>query len=312
MEKHCDKCKAANPKYAKYCGNCGARFADWKDTVVKPKIIYRGRPRYIYNILLLGSLIMLGLTIWYCYRVEDNNYNGNKYFSKIFGEKEFLKINGSDTIPAILFQAKDNGDFFHIQTNVNYHIEKLPKWCYISDSTANLFKIVPINNSSGKERIDTCYLVSKGKSIPIVLSQWGDCSAKFISLKVNYNSTKDNVSCIKFSIQFKTLNMLDNQGYCKLYFYNLNKEILLTPDPVYATDIGQLSSGKFFRPPYNDATYKELVIYIPKSVFYQAAPTGKALVKVSLYDIFNDNFIKLSESQLFKIDAEEPDELPRK
>lgn len=309
MEKYCQRCMGTNPKEAKYCRQCGARFADWRDSVVKPKIVYRDRTKYIYKtpkwiyICLCALIIILWLTIWYCYRIEDSNYSGNKYLSKILGEKEFLRINGSDSIPTVLFQANDNGEFFQIQSNVRYHIEGLPKWCHITDSTSNSFKIIPYNNPAGEERVDTCYLVSKGKSIPIVLSQWGSCVAKFISLNVNYNSMHDDVSCIKFTIKFETFNMQRNQGFCALYFYNLDNEVLYSPDTRYASGNGQLSVGYFFMPRYIKTSFNDFTLFIPKSVFYQAAPNGRALVKVSLFDKFNDNFIKLTESQLYNIDA---------
>lgn len=308
MEKLCHKCKGDNPKEAKYCRKCGARFTDREEPVVNPKIVYRYKtisiyktPKWLY-ISLSALVIMLGLTIWYCYRVEDNNYNGDKYFSKILGEKEFLKINGSDSIPATLFQSNDNGEYFLIQTNVDYHIESIPKWCHITDSTSNSFKVIPYDNDSGLERTDTCYLVSSqhGKSIPIVLSQWGNCSAKFISLRVNYNSISDNVPCIKFIITFETFNMMDNTGVCSIFLFNNNNKPIICQNPEYSAPDGQFCVSKAFTPNYNKTRY-EMALFIPKSDFYHTIPSGEGKVKVTIFDKFKNNFINLSSSSFYII-----------
>lgn len=307
MGKICQKCSASNPTNAKYCRRCGERFKDWKDPNPKPKVVYKNRivkvdrtPTWVY-ITMSVLAILLGIMGWYTYKLEDENYSGEKYISRVIGEPEYLKVNGQDSVSPLVFVANDLGQTLNVSSNVDYHIEKMPSWCLIQDSTATGFRIKPYTNK-GHLRYDTCFLVTDGQCrIALPIYQKGRCDATINSVRANTAATEEGQSGIAFTFRISTDNMKDNPGLCSIYFSDKDYHPVITGDSIYSAPDGQLCVSRAIRPKYSNSVFNSFRMFLPYSAIPQQYLQGKMLFHIVLWDNSFGQYLPLTDTGYYSL-----------
>lgn len=308
MDKHCKKCNETNPPQARYCRRCGERFSDWNNPAPKPKIVYRDKivkvdKLPIWTIITLIALaIISGVLIWYSYRLEDENYIGSKYLSNVLGEKEYLKVNGCDSVAPLVFTTNDIAQFLNVSSNGDYHIEGLPSWCLIQDSTSNGFSIKPFANY-GSFRYDTCYLVTNEQyRIALPIYQKGLCEAKIESVKACNNVANEYGQYgIEFRLKMKTTNMKDNPGLITIYFSDQEYNAIIKNDSIYTAPNGQLCLSESFTPKYKNSTFNSFRMFLPYSALEGLNLDDHVLFHAVVWDSSYGAFLLLADSGYYSL-----------
>lgn len=308
MDKLCKRCNETNPPQARYCRHCGERFRDWSNPAPKPKIVYKDKIVKVDKlpgwsiITLITFAVITGVLIWYSYGLEDENYIGDRYLSYVFGEREYLKVNGADSVAPLVFTANDIGQILKISSNVEYHIEELPSWCLIQDSTSNGFGIKPFTNN-GSLRYDTCYLVTKEQyKIALPIYQKGLCEAKIESVKVCNNvANADGQYGIEFILKMRTINMKDNPGLITLYFSDQEYNDIIKGDSIYTAPNGQLCFSESFTPKYQNATFNSFRMFLPYSALKGLNLDDQILFHAVVWDSSYGAFLLLADSGYYSL-----------
>ena len=118
-------------------------------TIYKDKIVKKNVPSEtsIHIIIWLTVFVLLSMIlVWYAYRLEDNNYNGTKCLSAVFGYKPYLMINGETKDRTIIIPAHGAALIYDIKTNADkYEIQNIPDWCVVDKNNLNFVINVPKN-----------------------------------------------------------------------------------------------------------------------------------------------------------------------
>lgn len=311
MEKICRKCNTQNPSNAKFCRRCGERFGDWKSPVTKPKVVYKDRRVEVYKtpgwtIALISVLILISVSLlWYSYKLEDENYSGRKIISQVIGNSDYLKINGLDSIPPLIFVANDLGQYINVASNPDYHLDKLPSWCLVQDSTATGFRIKPFTNK-GSLRFDTCYLVASDQhkiAIPIYQKALCEANIKSVSTRKNVIDSSGQLG-IEFLLHITTSNMKDNPGLCSIYFSDSNYRPIITEDSTYAAPNGQLVVSEKFRPKYSTSVYNSFRIFLPYTAIEHFGLNHKILFHAVIWDKSFGYYLPIADTRYYTLNID--------
>lgn len=90
-------------------------------------------------------------------------------------------------------------------------------------------------------------------------------SAKIENVWVEQDVTKNNQKGINIHVKFNTIDMKGLKGQCVVYFYNPDKSKMPYKLSDYKTTDGQTSCSRDFNPGYENSTYNDFVIFMPKS-----------------------------------------------
>ncbi len=117
--------------------------------IYKDKIVKKNVPSEtsIHIIIWLTVFVLLSMIlVWYAYRLEDNNYNGTKCLSAVFGYKPYLMINGETNDRTVIIPAQGAALIYDIKTNADkYEIQNIPDWCVVDKNNLNFVINVPKN-----------------------------------------------------------------------------------------------------------------------------------------------------------------------
>ena len=143
------------------------------------------------------------------------------------------------------------------QNNYDFHLENAVKYlqqgkCEMADYDYNAYK-----EATGKTDIDLESMIDKcKKGIPLRIS------AKIDSVWWE-DVVQRNVEGIRIHIKFQTYNMLHLWGNIAAYFYFNDGAALDDLNGKYKTENEKVSTGRDFRPRWENAIYDDFVLFIP-------------------------------------------------
>jgi len=232
--------------------------------------------------------------------IEHNVMKDGVKGMKILVDFEVQNMKGSDVFCSIYFYHKDgsklldsNKSYWSADGQVSVGENIKPGY---DNTTYNDFELFIPNSEievgSGKHELKFfCELFQKSSTSweSVTSSDWqnftiennstysGAITGKIKDVTVEHNVMKDGVKGMKILVDFEVQNMKGIRGRCSAYFYYENGNKVLDTNGEYKTTDGQVSSGKDFKPNYDNSVFTDLEIFIPNNEI--EVGTGKHDVK---------------------------------
>ena len=87
------------------------------------------------------------------------------------------------------------------------------------------------------------------------------------------DAVQRNVEGIRIHVKFQTYNMFHVWGNIAAYFYSTDGVALDDINGKYKTEYGKVSTGRDFKPKWENAIYEDFTLFIPYDEFH--LPSGK-------------------------------------
>jgi len=237
-------------------------------TIYKDKIVEKKVPSGT-NVLTVVFLVLFALLsaflIHYAYQLEDCNYSGDRYLSKIFGYKPYLWVNGSCEDRTVNISAQGTSLMCDVKTNASeYEVLDLPNWCTLEKSGSHL--VINATKNRQSDRTANVRVKTNDDEVTIHLKQAAQkITGEIKDITVEHNVFKDGVKGMKILVDFTVRNMKGIDGSCAVYFYYENGNRIVDKNQKFKTTDGQAATHTTIKPKYDSTVYTDLEIFMPYS-----------------------------------------------